>query len=465
MKYINKTRWASAKITPAGSVILCLKSASPSSCFYFENTDQLSEAIRKRRLSVKNWIVSVPDSLCITKSIELPASDIGQAYKMLEFELSSYLPLPAEELVYGCLPVSKNDNLLKVSVYILKLKTLEDILAKFKSVGIRPSKVMVDSVAVQSWFKQDRDSGVSQITLLFGKEYLFASAAADGSFQRYEEISFQDSGLESQREQIINEINHLAAEISADKQQSVLKITAKTDIQPEIKNWFEGNFNNTEFLKLPKLESFAKGLSPEKDYTFESAVTQGLIKAAEDSDFIFLNLLGRKALKRAEQKQLITNASVTVVLGVFVVFCLWLNFFVMNWRIQRACQRISKEIAPIKHIASDVESKRQKVKAIQAQLSNRDQISGIFSQLYKYSPKQISISQMNYSSKADVASVNIKGQADTLSIAFEYSDAMKESELLNNIQIIDAQQIPRPGGSIVEFKAECTVRGGLILWD
>jgi Tfp pilus assembly protein PilN len=153
------------------------------------------------------------------------------------------------------------------------------------------------------------------------------------------------------------------------------------------------------------------------------------------------------------------------VLCVFAILCLWLNFAIMNWRIQRACQKIEKEIAPIKHIAADVESKRQKVKAIQAQLSNRDQISEIFSQLYKYSPKQISISQMSYLSKADTASVNIKGQADTLSSAFEYSDAMKDSELLNNIQIINAQQIPRPGGSVVEFKAECTMRGSLRVWE
>jgi len=465
MKYINKTRLASVKITSTGSVIVCIKSANLSSCLYFENTDQLAEAIRKKHVRVKHWIISVPDSLCITKSIELPASDIGQAYKMLEFELSSHLPLSAEEIVYGCLLVRKNDNLLKVLVYILKVKTLENILAKFKSIGIKPARVMVDSVAIGSWFNQDKNSDVTQIDILLGKENLFLSAAKDGNFQRHEKISLQEDNPESQREHITDEINHLSAEFSVDKQ-PVLRITAKANIQAKIKNWFDGNFNNIEFLELPQLNAFSKGSAcPENEFTFESVVTQGLVKAAEDSDFVFLNLLPGKALKRAEQKQLITNAAVTVVLGIFLIFCLWLNFAVMNWRIQHACQKISKEIAPIKHIAANVESKRQKVKAIQAQLSNRDQINEIFSQLYKYSPKEISISQMSYSSKADAASVNIKGQADTLSSALEYSDAMKDSELLNNIQIINAQQIPRPGGSVVEFKAECTMRGSLRVWD
>jgi hypothetical protein len=35
---------------------------------------------------------------------------------------------------------------------------------------------------------------------------------------------------------------------------------------------------------------------------------------------------------------------------------------------------------------------------------------------------------------------------------------MKDSELLSDIQIINAQQIPKLGGSIVEFKAECTIK-------
>ena len=458
MRYITKTSWASVKITPEGSAILSLKSANQLSCLYFENTEKLSEAIRKRQIRVKHWVISVPDSLCITKTIELPAASVEQAYKMLEFELSSYLPLPAEELVYGCVPVSRNEGLLKVLVYILKLKTLDSFLAKFKSVGIRPSRVMVDSAAVRSWFGRDRDSIAGHINILFAKENLFVSATKDGTLQKYEEIAIQNGDIQSQRENITDQINHLATELTSDKQPA-LKIAANSDIQPEIKKWFEGDYNNIEFIKRPQLESFVKGVLPEKDYTFEAIVSQGLVRAAEDSDFVFLNLLGRNVLKRAGQKQLITNAAVTSVLSVFVVLCLWLNFAVMNWRIQRACQKITKEIAPIKHIAADVESKRQKVKAIQAQLSNRRQISGIFSQLYKYSPKQISISQMSYSSKANAASVNIKGQADTLSNAFEYSDAMKDSELLNNIQIINAQQIPRPGGSIVEFKAECTVRG------
>jgi hypothetical protein len=270
----------------------------------------------------------------------------------------------------------------------------------------------------------------------------------------------QDNLFESQQEQIKEELNHFIAEFSIAKEQSILKIAAQKDVQEELKKGFEKSFNAVEFPELPKVSSFVSSSTcPENEYAVESVITQGLLRTAEDSGLMFLNLLPRTTLKRMQQRQTFTNIAVSLALGILVIFSLWLNFAAMNWRIQRACHKINREITPIKHIAAEVESKRQKVRAIQTQLANRRQISDIFSQLYKYSPKEISISQMNYSTKADTASVSIKGQSDTLSRAFEYSDAMKDSVLLNNIQIINAQQIPRPGGSVVEFKAECAVRG------
>jgi len=457
MKHINKTSLASIKITSTGSAILCLKSAN-NSCLYFENTEQLADAIKKRQIRVRQWIISVPDNQCIIKSAELPATGMEQAYRMLEFELSAYLPLPAEDLVYGFLPIDKNDNLQKVLVYILKVKSLEEVLERFKSIGIRPSNVMVDSIALQCWFRQDKYDDINEINLLFGRENLFVFTISENGLQRYEEISLCQDDLQSRRAKIIKAVKQFSGEFSAEKQ-IVLRIAANCDYQTEIKSWFVGDFNKIEFLELPQLDFFASETSPQIDYIYESVITQGLLETTADINYRFLNLLGGKALKKAEQKQLILNTAVTAVLGICLVFCLWLNFAVMNWRIQYACRQIAQEIAPIKHIAADVESKRQKVKAVKDQLSNRQQICEMFSQLYKYGPQQISISQLSYLARSDNASVNIKGQADTLSSAFDYSDAMKDSELLSNIQIINAQQIPRPGGSIVEFKAECTMKG------
>ena len=119
---------------------------------------------------------------------------------------------------------------------------------------------------------------------------------------------------------------------------------------------------------------------------------------------------------------------------------------------------IERQIAPIEYIASTVESKRQRIKAVRNQISNRGQVAKILEELYRYTPRTISISELRFVSRHNGASIAIKGQADVLSNAFEYVNAVSQAELLGTIQIVNAQQIPRPGGSVVEFKAECVVR-------
>ena len=455
------TRWASLKLTAAGSAVIGVKANGSLSCFYFENTDDLAEAIKTRRIRVKHWIIGVRDDLCIRKSVDLPARDVGQAYRMLEFELPSYVPLPTEGLAYGCVSAGQGGDLLGVSAYILKTTHLESILHQCQQIGIRPAKVLVDSVAAEAWFNSGTTPGSTAINLLFGQEYLFISAVAKGDVVRHGEMLLQNDDLPRQNEDIIDEINLIADEMALDTQQIALRIAADGGRQGEVKRWLEERFGAIECLTLPEIKAFDTGVDfPADRCAWESIVTLGLCNTVGNSDLSFLNLLPRRTLRRAERKQLVGNAIAALILLACLIFCMWLNFALMNWRIEWTSQTIAREITPIEHIAADVESKRQKVKAIQKQLANRDQISNIFSHLYKYSPKEVSISQMDYSSRTGVASINIRGQADTLSRAFEYSDAMKESELLSNMQIVNAQQIPRPGGSVVEFKAQCAVRGG-----
>ena len=118
---------------------------------------------------------------------------------------------------------------------------------------------------------------------------------------------------------------------------------------------------------------------------------------------------------------------------------------------------IDSQIAPIASIASKVDSKRQRVRAIQRQLSNRGQITAIINELYRFTPKNISLSELNFVFRHNGVSIDIKGQADVLSTAFDYTDAVTEAELLSGLQIKDAQQIPRPGGSIAVFQASCDI--------
>ena len=161
-----------------------------------------------------------------------------------------------------------------------------------------------------------------------------------------------------------------------------IKVIVDSDMRVKLESWFEGKSYVTEFLRLPPVSAFDKNSgSQEQNSIFESIITQGLIKCAEDKEFVFLNLLPKKIRKKIQQRQLLTNVGACLGLGILAIFCLWFNFAVMNWRLQWACHKITQEIEPIKHIAEDVEIKRQQVRAIQTQFASRQRISNLFSDL------------------------------------------------------------------------------------
>jgi hypothetical protein len=455
-----KTQWASIKLSPESKPIICLESGNSLQCLCFETVEELADAIKNKHISVKQWAFSVPDEYCIVKSASLPANDISQAYKMLEFELPAVLPLPPEELVYGCSAISHNNGLLETQLYIIKTSTLQSFLEYYKTIGIKPSKVMMDSVAVQSWFNPGEIIHEPEIDLVIRNKQVLIFSRSHGNLGKHGEIIFHENGIEYVKEKVVEEILYHATEIAAaENERVVLNIAADADIRAVVRQWFNSSFENIQYLEFPELIHFADNTICRDNYSaYESVVARGLIRAAKNPDLACLNLLPQKILKRINQIRHIKQGLVTALFFTLLVLCLWLNFSVMNWRMERMCRIIKNEITPIEYIAATVERKRQQVKAVQKQFFNRDQISNIFADLYAFCPKEISISQMAFSSKADVAKLSIKGQADTLSHAFEYSDAMKKSKLLNAVQIINAQQIPRPGGNIVEFKAECTIK-------
>ena len=119
---------------------------------------------------------------------------------------------------------------------------------------------------------------------------------------------------------------------------------------------------------------------------------------------------------------------------------------------------VEAEIAPIKDVARRIEAKREQVRAIQDQLAHRGLMLKVLQELYEYTPPSISLNELRLTSQEGTTSIWISGQADILSNAFGYTEALKEARLLKELNIENAQQLIRSGGkSVVEFKAECTL--------
>ena len=115
-------------LSDSGSGVMCVELRDGHRCLRFESLEEVEAAIKSKRLAVRKWVVTVPQRNCIVKRLILPALDVSEAVRMVEYEIGSLVPLPLEEISYGCTVLSKVENMLTVVVWIVKLEMLGGII-------------------------------------------------------------------------------------------------------------------------------------------------------------------------------------------------------------------------------------------------------------------------------------------------------------------------------------------------
>ncbi|MFC1677365.1 hypothetical protein ACFL3G_09935 [Planctomycetota bacterium] len=463
-----KTEWATLEMMENDGVIVHVNNNEAMYCLQFNSLKELKQLIETKQLHVKKWIITVPRSSCILKPLTLPATNMAEAYKMVEFEIPSLVPLALSEIVYGCTTVGRQGDMLSVLVSILKLNTLNQILEPFESVGIKPHRVTLEPLALHNWFSIEEPTvSAPQINVFVNEYSCCILTSIDGNLHKVIELPLSSKDFTVPPRKIVEEIMLQQEQLSQSlREELAISLSGVKEYTTEIKKRLL-NLPATPFsdkitiITTPKI-SYFKDVEAEQSKDifkngYNAAIAAGLFDLATNSKHPYSNLLPKQQITKSQRKALLSNCLIAGSELLLLVMLLWLCLWASNWRIERASRKIEAQIAPIEHIASSVDSKRQRVKAIQDQLSNRGQITQIFEDLYKYTPKAISISELRFKFGHNEANIEMQGHADLLANAFEYTDAMRKAVLLNEIQIINAQQIPRPGGSIVEFKANCII--------
>jgi hypothetical protein len=455
--------WASIKVTDRGNAIVCAKSTGTSICLCFDGLTDLKDAIETRNVAVRKWAISVSDRNCILKHLTLPAADMNEAARMMEFELSSLVPIPPEKLVYGCTLLSKQDNMLNLLVCIVPLVTLDRLLEPYKSIGIQAARVTPDFLSVQSWFNiaSNKNGGLSA-NILLDKHTCHIGLSEDGYFHTMSEMNLNGSSIEQITEKIIQEIHCGRENVTSQTDGIHIRLVGTEEYASQLQNTLQKRLDGTSPTLLTPPDILYCNNSSSKEtacnLVYDIVVASGLIESIAAPELHHANMLPRQLLKKTQQEARLLNYLTTVGLSIVLIFLIWLSLAGLNWRVERLSMKIQAQITPIEHLAGSVESKRQRLKAIERQLTNRGQISQIFAELGKYTPNGISISELKFTREPDGMAIDIKGQADSLSNAFEYPNSMSKAVLLKDIQVANVQQIPRAGGSIVELKAGCVLR-------
>lgn len=464
-----KTEWASLCLSDDGNVIVCVKYNGTPRCVCYSSLEQFRQAINEKRVLIKKLAVVIPRNSCILKSLALPASDLDEASRMIEFELPSLVPLSADETIYGSTLLNRQENMLNTLVCILKLHTLEEHIEPYRVIGIEIHRIALNSLAIQCWFNAASPvTSKPLVCALLNEHRCAVQTCIDGNLHRANELVLNGSDTKASSHEIVGEMLRQQDDLSASlKETAVFVLAGSANRILEVKNLLCPILQESDVAERvsvipnPSVQRYTDGVISEDDgdrFVWEGIIALGLFDMAVRAKLPHSNLLPQQYAKRHIRKALLFRYMRTGCLSILLILLVLLCLVAMNWRTERISREIESQIAPIEHTASMVDGKRQQVNIIQQQLSNRGQIIAIINEIYKYTPKAISLSELRFVSRHEGASIEIKGQADLLSTAFNYTDEMNKANLLNNLQIENAQQIPRPGGSVVVFKAYCDIR-------
>ncbi len=452
-----KTQWASLTLNDDGRAVVCVNENSHRKCLCFDSLTHLKTALDDRELIVGKWIVPLPVQCCILKAVTLPALDLEEAAKMIEFELPDLVPIPADQLTYGCSLLNKQQNMLDVLVCLARTNDIEQHLERFAEVGIKPRLVYADSFAVwNSIARKQQQTANPWIAAILNDTNAIVVSSVNDNLQQANEINASTSSglIDKLVQQIVNQDKSMTG--STDSASHILLVGSDGPVH-ELKDRLQDLFEPV-ILELPAVIHYGNGDNNDPaNLCLAGTIAEGLLEIAAKKRLPHCNLLPTKYLASARRKTLLLNYSSSAITALLALLLLWLSLWASNRRIDQKTNMVQARIAPIADIADSVESKRRQVKAIGAQLYGRGLITNILAELFKYTPKNVSISRFQLTTVSGGANIEISAQADALSNAFGYAEAMRKAKVLNQMQILNAQQIPRPGGSVVEFKARCTI--------
>lgn len=464
-----KTSWAAVSMGNEGQPVVCYQVNGTPRCLHFTDGEHLARVVQEGGLTVGKWIVAVPAEQCILKTLRLPAGDLREAAQMAGFELPALVPLPREELTYGCSLLRQHEKGMDVLLWILKLDVLQRCLTLYRTLGVEPQVTLPDVLAIRAWFAA-RTAGhplASVVDVLAAAQTTTVIVSQEGLVQTGRQLSESEEGEDG----AIWETVLVSASAGPESPEGpapriLVSFSGDAERAARIRNAL-GVLPQADRYEWNMVEAAAAVTYPQDDEPpkpcteccQEAVIAEGLLRSLSHPHLEQINLLPETYAVSRRRWARWRGYGLLFGLLVLVLLLLWSLLVARNLRLKRQCELVRSEIAPIQDTAAAVAGKRHRLQAIQHQIADRGQLVLLIQELYRYTPTTISFYELTFSRQPEAALVEIKGQADSLPTALEYTDAVREAKLLAGLQILNAQQIPSPGGGVVEFKATCTLRG------
>ncbi|MEW6380858.1 MAG: type II secretion system protein GspL [bacterium] len=126
----------------------------------------LQNFIRERKIKQEQIVIGIPKEKVTLKEIVLPKVEEKQFQEMLEYEVERHIPFAVQGIAYDYQVLSKEGELVKVLLGIVKKDDLQRVLNLLDIEETKPVVMDVTAIAGTSWLISQNNLGDNKITAI-----------------------------------------------------------------------------------------------------------------------------------------------------------------------------------------------------------------------------------------------------------------------------------------------------------
>ena len=367
--------------------------------------------------------VSIPRSLFLVKELLLPARDTDELEGMIPFELTDLFPVDADELTWDWQTIEvTEEGYTRVRVAATETRELEERLQPTMSLehtalSVEPSTVSLANlysavnggwpescVAIVAAWQDGLDFAVlGPQGVVFDRGVQFDRSAGEGALMS-EVVSSLAIFSESSR---AADVSKIVVWSTGDPASMANDLQRLTGIAAEI--------GNTGAL-----------IDMEQRVDAASAAALGAAVGSLRADGVKLSLVPPE---RRQTEQRNRRAASAILTASLVVLALGFAYGALSFRAARLKAHVASLEAYVAEIAPEagqIDAKRQRLAAIERQLSGRNKVLDVLTELYRVTPRDISLISLELDQNG---LLTLKGHAQEMYRASEYAEVLERSEV------------------------------------
>ncbi len=398
--------------------------------------ENLKKILKELQFKKESIIICLPRNQVTLRYLKVPSQELLEIEKILNLQVSQYLPYPREELVCGFSIIRKDtEGFSYVNLVIVHQNVINRYFRILKDFENQIEAVLLSSYGLWNWYKGIEKKEILEPTVIINLEPPFTEIA----ILREENLLFSRSLCLPQEKS--NWTKRLAEEIDLTKE---VYLKEAIDAEPK-KIIFTGSTEEIGDLgpNLIETSSLAVEISP-------SEPLAGLCRFKFQKSLNFLP----SSIKEKRKKLSLKREYVKVGLLFFLSLSMFsLGLAVTFYNKKNYLNRLKSELNKISSDAGEIEAMKKVLAVIDLQTSKR-KIMDVIHELYHLIPPDISLVRFIYDEEGVIT---LRGRAQDLSSVFNFVPILERSEIFKNAKVRYATKRKAQTGEIIDFEIICGI--------